>query len=411
MTTRRSYGTGELYLRADAHGRETWYGRWYSGQKRIKRTIGPKRQPGSREGLTRPQAEREMRRRIESERPTPTRSDVTVEEAGDRLLSHLEALGRKPSTLSTYRSLLSAHLKPHLGADPIARVSVGQIEQMVAAMRADGKSPKLIQNALTLLYQVFEFGQRKGWCQANPVKSVDRPQVEDNTDIHFLEIEEVEALLRAVPEDDLLGPTDRVLYLTATWTGLRQGELLALRWRDVDWTAGRVRVRQNYVRGHWGTPKSRRGSRSVPLADRVAGDLERHFQSSAFQGDDDLVFPHPHTGNVLDHSDLGRRYKKALRGAKVREVRFNDLRHTFGTRMAASGVPLRTLQEWLGHRDFKTTLIYADYAPSPHEGEMVEAAFRGPIRGPNLSETEVTSDDPTPPDKAESDPAEPAPQG
>ena len=56
--------------------------------------------------------------------------------------------------------------------------------------------------------------------------------------------------------------------------------------------------------------------------------------------------------------------------------------------MAASGVPLRTLQEWMGHRDFKTTLIYADYAPSPHEGEMVEAAFRGPIGGPKQCATE-----------------------
>jgi integrase len=58
--------------------------------------------------------------------------------------------------------------------------------------------------------------------------------------------------------------------------------------------------------------------------------------------------------------------------------------------MAASGVPLRTLQEWMGHRDYKTTLIYADYAPSAHEGEMVERAFRGHIRGLKLSETQVT---------------------
>ena len=72
---------------------------------------------------------------------------------------------------------------------------------------------------------------------------------------------------------------------------------------------------------------------------------------------------------------LCSRYKKALKAAGVREVRFNDLRHTFGTRMAAAGVPMRTLQEWMGHRDNKTTLIYADYAPSEHEGAMVEAAF------------------------------------
>ena len=109
----------------------------------------------------------------------------------------------------------------------------------------------------------------------NPVKQVDRPEVEEHQDIRFLTIEEVEALLGAVSNDEVLGPTDRALYMTAAMTGLRQGELLALRWRDVDWPAARLRVRQNYVRGHWGTPKSRRGSRSVPMVDRVAGELER----------------------------------------------------------------------------------------------------------------------------------------
>lgn len=118
-------------------------------------------------------------------------------------------------------------------------------------------------------------------------------------------------------------------------SGLRQGELLALRWGDVDWGAKKIRVRQSYVRGHWLTPKSRRGSRSVPLAGRVAAALRRHFSS------------------------LGERFKKSLRAAGGREVRFNDLRHTFGTRMAAAGVPMRRLQEWMGHRDFRTTLIYA----------------------------------------------------
>ena len=63
--------------------------------------------------------------------------------------------------------------------------------------------------------------------------------------------------------------------------------------------------------------------------------------------------------------------------------RFHDLRHTFGTRMAAAGVPLRTLQEWMGHRDIKTTMIYADYQASDREHELVARAFRGPIRGPN----------------------------
>ena len=86
--------------------------------------------------------------------------------------------------------------------------------------------------------------------------------------------------------------------------------------------------------------------------------------------------------------------------------------HPFGTRMAASGVPLRTLQEWMGHRDFKTTLIYADYAPSEHEVEMAERAFApGTKPGTKLSESESISADLKPLEQAEANPEDHAPQG
>jgi integrase len=80
------------------------------------------------------------------------------------------------------------------------------------------------------------------------------------------------------------------LILTAAMTGLRQGELLALRWRDVDWISGRVRVRKNFVLGEYGTPKSKRSARSVPLAPDVAGELDRLFNGSTRRGEGDLVF-------------------------------------------------------------------------------------------------------------------------
>jgi integrase len=70
-----------------------------------------------------------------------------------------------------------------------------------------------------------------------------------------------------------------------------------------------------------------------------------------------------------------KRFKAAAHQAGLRPVRFHDLRHTFGTRMASAGVPLRTIQEWMGHPDFKTTLIYADYQPGAEEAALVEKAF------------------------------------
>jgi hypothetical protein len=139
-------------------------------------------------------------------------------------------------------------------------------------------------------------------------------------------------------------------------TGLRKGELLALRWKDVDWQAARIRVRQNYVRGEFGTPKSKRSTRSVPMADEVAGGLDRLYKESRWQGDGDLVFAHPATGGPLPKANVTRRMRAALKAANLDSShRFHDLRHTFGTRMAAAGVPMRTLQEWMGHRDLATT--------------------------------------------------------
>ena len=118
-----------------------------------------------------------------------------VEEAGEQLVAHLSTLGRKPSTLNTYRSLLRAHLSPGLGDLTLDRVEPVHVERLVASMRHGGAGAKLTSNALTLLFQVFEFGRRKGWCERNPVKQVDRPEVEEHHDIRFLTIEEVEALL------------------------------------------------------------------------------------------------------------------------------------------------------------------------------------------------------------------------
>jgi integrase len=159
-------------------------------------------------------------------------------------------------------------------------------------------------------------------------------------------------------------------------TGLRRGELLALRWLDVDWLAQRIRVRQNYVRGTFGTPKSKRSTRSVPMALEVATELERLSRLSRFTDDDDLVFAHPATGQPLCVAGIQRRMRKALEAAGLDQTHtFHDLRHTFGTHCAAAGVPMRTLQEWMGHKDIKTTQIYADYSPSNREADMIAAAF------------------------------------
>jgi integrase len=376
---KRSAGTGGLTVRVDAAGVETWYGKWRVGATQVKRRLGAKRVRGTREGLTRTQAEAELRRIMSEVQAVPSRGErKTVAEVGSALLSARTAAGRKRSTIGGYASIISTHIVPFFGQRAVDRIERGDVEGFAQALARAGAAANTRVNVLNLLSAMFDLAVDRGWVVRNPVRGVPRPRGGSaDPDIRYLTIDEVEALLRAVPSDEL-GRTERPLYLTAAMTGMRQGELLALRWGDVDWEAKRIRVRRSYVRGEFGTPKSRRSSRSVPLTDRLAAELQHHWGSSPNQRDVDLVFAHPASrkhDTPLDGSKVLKRFKRALVRAGVREVRFHDLRHTFGTRMAAAGVPMRTLQEWMGHRDFATTLVYADYAPSEHEAEWVERAF------------------------------------
>ena len=422
---RRQYGTGSIFEKRNA-----WYGQWRVRDRTITRKLGPMRTAGSRDGLTRKMAEARLRKLMSELTVAPLYERMTIEEAGERLIQQLVTRGRKALTTVGYQSYLRVHIAPFFGEKQIGNITKEDIEEFVAVCFDNNQSIKSTRNYLGFLHSVFDFALRKGWVAANPCKAVEKPEaVGEDQDIRFLDQTELDALLAAtagprsrrkaataerarrvrrlrdgeqltwkaisaelgVAEStaiylygleldepgraDPLSMVERVLYLTAAMTGMRQGELLALRWMDVDWIAHRVRVRRNFVRGKFGTPKSKRSSRSIPLADDVARELELLFQSSAYQSDGDLVFAHPHTGKPIDRSQLLKRFKAALERAGVREIRFHDLRHTFGTRMAAAGVPMRTLQEWLGHRDFKTTLIYADYAPAANEAEIVNAAF------------------------------------
>lgn len=400
---RRSYGTGSLYVRADGNGREQWYGRWWTNGRQLKRSIGPKRADGTRDGLTRAQAEAELRRLI-AETPaakTAAGEGLTVAELGRRYALHLEAQGRKKSTVTSVRSVQRIWLDPHLGDRAVGAVRVEDVEDLVRTMRSSGVGAKSVRNYIGTLGAMYRYAvhPRRGWASANPADAVELPPVEASTEIHWLTLEDVDALADAAVDGEHQA-LDRALYVTAALTGLRQGELIALRWQDVDWNAQRIRVRRNHVLGEYGTPKSKRSSRSVPMATRLAGELDRLHQVTAWQDDEDLVFPEPRSGEPLRRGALMRRYRRALKAALLdHDHRFHDLRHTFGTAMAAAGVPMRTLQEWMGHRDLQTTQRYADYAPNAHETAMVEDALsRGHVRGHNLSESQRTSEHPGPVD-------------
>jgi integrase len=308
MSSKRAYGSGSTFA---VHG--SWYGKWRLGDRQVKRKLGPIRAPGTREGMTRTQAEAELRRLIAEVTVVAPAERLTFSEVAERYLDHLEkVVGRKQD----YRIMLRRHFAAGLGDKAIARIRVLDIANYIAAARASGLPVKTVTNHLNFAHGVFGFAVKRGWAISNPVAAADRPRAAPvDPDIRFLDREELEALLWAAARDDVLGPTDAALFLTAATTGLRQGELAALRWRDVDWSAGVVRVRRSYSRGEWGTPKSRRSSRAVPLPDRTAAELDRHYQRSAYRADDDLAFCHPQSGGPYDASRMRNRFYEAMAAA------------------------------------------------------------------------------------------------
>jgi integrase len=202
----------------------------------------------------------------------------------------------------------------------------------------------------------------------NPVLDVEPLRERPRVDFEVYSPEEVLALVRFAASEQ-----DAAIFLTAAFTGLRRGELIGLRWRDVDFPASVIRVRRAFSYGALTVPKSGK-ARAVPLAPEVAQALARLSTRPLWTGEEDLVFP-GETGDFLDGSALRRRYTVAQQLAGIKALRFHDLRHTFGTRMIAVADIVR-VKEWMGHADIETTMRYLHFAPRPEDAALVAKAFR-----------------------------------
>jgi integrase len=303
---------------------------------------------------------------------TNVRSGATFADAAAEYLRFAEQdRGCKPSTVRGYRSAIQAHLLPVFGSLALEDVTVQEIERwrsgMLGARQQRELSNKTKNNLLVLMHAIFRRAVKLYGLPSNPVANIDRFRVRSSGDIQVFSPEEIWALVRAAASEP-----DAALFLTAAFTGLRRGELLALRWRDVDFAGSTIRVRASYAAGQITVPKSGK-VRAVPMAGDVASALARLGRRERYTGEDQFVFAGEH-GLPLDGDALSSRYQRALEVAGLRRLRFHDLRHTFGTRMIAKA-DIRRVQEWMGHADIQTTMKYLHYAPRAEDAELVTSAF------------------------------------
>lgn len=161
---RRSYGTASLFTRTDAGGRQTWYGKWRANGRQVKRRIGPKRESGAREGLTRTQAEAELRQLIGTTQVKPRAGageGLTIGEVAARYIAHAERRGRKPSTLANIESEARVHLEPFFGARSLDRIEAADVLDLIATLEGKGRASKTIRNVVATLSALFNSPGRR----------------------------------------------------------------------------------------------------------------------------------------------------------------------------------------------------------------------------------------------------------
>jgi integrase len=300
------------------------------------------------------------------------RTGATFDDAAAEWLRYVEHdRGRKPSTVAGYKAIVRSQLLPAFGSLSLESITTAMIEQWVGSA---GGSASSRRKSLVLLHGIFRRAKKVWGLAANPAAEVEKPPLQHSGGIDVFSPEEVHALVRAAAREQ-----DAAIYLTAAFTGLRRGELIALQWRDVDFAGSVIRVRASYSEGQLTTPKSGK-VRSVPMAPDVASALAKLGQRRDFVSDEDLVFVGL-WGSYLDGSALRRRYDAALQRAGLRRLRFHDLRHTFGTRMIGKA-DIRRVQEWMGHASIQTTMQYLHYAPRDEDARLVAEAFALPAAEP-----------------------------
>lgn len=305
--------------------------------------------------------------------------------------------GVRGSTLAGYRVCVNRHIVPRIGTVPLQAVTRTAVQALYVELaksgntRGGGLAPKSVHNVQVCLHAALEEAVRNRLLKSNPSNAAHR-KPRSRPEMKTWSAEELWRFLEA-----LRGDADFATYWVAAQTGMRRGEVLGLRWRDVELSIGLLNVRQQWSRQdgklQFGPPKTEHGLRTVELDEDTVAVLAEHRQAQEFQrrswgeayrSDLDLVFPRAE-GSPQDPDRIAKRFGRVVRrfqreGLQIREVRFHDLRHTHATLLLEEGFDARYVSERLGHDSVRTTLdLYGHVTSKRRQNAAVRIA--GILRG------------------------------
>lgn len=362
MAKRRGNNEGSITKRSDGR---------YMARYTVQTAEGPKRR--TLYGRTRAEVSEKLTKAM-ADRDTGLVFDagkLTVGEYLDRWLADSVRDTVRPSTHERHEALIRRHIKPIIGRLKLKALTPAHVQGLYRDRLDNGLSPATVQKIHVVLHKALAQAVRWSLVPRNVTEAVKAPRPAPE-EMRPLSQEEARRLLEAAREDRL-----EALYVLAIHTGMRQGELLALKWNDVDLENGVIRVQRTLTRYGsrlvLGDTKTRKSRRTVNLTEAaiqaLRGHLERQLEQVERMGDlyedQGLIFT-TEAGTLINPTNLRKRsFASLLRKAGLPEVRFHDLRHTCASLLLGKNVHPKYVQELLGHATVSITLdTYSHFVPA-----------------------------------------------
>ena len=350
MAKRRANGEGNLRKRKDGR----WEGRYTAGRdpetgKAIYKNVL---------GRTQAEAKAKLKAAIEEVKglDVSKAGQYTVGEWMEVWFEHYAKVKVRPSSHQTYRGYIDNHIKPSIGKIPLEKLTSlelqkfykrllekGRVDRLESRHQAKGLSPKTVRNLHQIISSAMNLAREQKLITTNPAEGCALPRLE-HREMQTLPAEQLASFLREAKDSGVFE-----LYYLELATGLRRGELLGLKWEDIDLERGDLRVKRQIARINGEVVeaplKTKNAYRTLPLAEDTIGVLEAQRKKA---GSSPWVFPGP-TGGPISPDSVLHMLHRVLKRAGLPRVRFHDLRHTFATLALQNGVDVKTVSGMLGH--------------------------------------------------------------
>ena len=350
MAKRRANGEGNLRKRKDGR----WEGRYTAGRdpdtgKAIYKNVL---------GKTQAEAKAKLKQAIEEAKglDASKAGRYTVGEWMEVWFEHYAKVKVRPSSHQTYRGYIDNHIKPNIGKIQLEKLTSlelqkfykrllekGRVNRIESRKQSKGLSAKTVRNIHQIISSAMQLAREQNLIIGNPAEGCALPRLE-HREMKTLPVEQLQSFLREAKDSGVFE-----LYYLELATGLRRGELLGLKWEDIDLERGDLRVKRQIARINGEVVeaplKTKNAYRTLPLAADTIDVLEAQRKKA---GDSPWVFPGP-TGGPISPDSVLHMLHRVLKRAGLPRVRFHDLRHTFATLALQNGVDVKTVSGMLGH--------------------------------------------------------------